>query len=180
VATKIASIDCKNNHGSRDYLFNYFIRFYQHYTSADGKQVWGDLTFWAGKSYKNSAAFEKDLANADTMINDCRKELLKDAAEKAIKGYKVKNLVVSLDRRSGYEVEALDARHLRMVGRKHKAVATQPVGKSRSLPKAWNITLDPEYPQAMEAAFQAEVGHLRGRTKHLERIRYESDQHFIA
>lgn len=180
MATKIASIDCKNNHGSRDYLFNYFIRFYQHYTSADGKQVYGDLTLWTGKSYKNQAEFERDLANADALINDCRKELLKDAAEQAIKGYRVKNLVVSLNRRDGYEVEALDARHLRMVARKHKSPATPPAGKSRALPKAWNITQDPEYPKALEAAFQAEVGHLRGRTKHLERIRWEQDQQHIA
>lgn len=180
MATQTASIDCKNNHGNRDYLFRYFIRFYQHYTSADGKQVLSDLTLWTGKSYKEPSAFEKDLANAEALINDCRKDLLKDAAEKAIMGYKVKNLVVSLNRRDGYEVEALDARHLRMVGRKHKAGAIQLASKGRSLSHAWNITLDPEYPKALETAFQAEVEHLRGRTKHLERIPYHQDQSYIA
>jgi len=148
------------------------LRFYQHFSRGGDDQILEDQTFWTEIVFASREMLDKAMVKPDKLIEDCRQELIANAADMHHRGYEVQDLVVSFDGVNGFEVEALDARHVRMALRKHDSLAVdRKAGKvEQRLKKAWKVSQDAQFGQGLEASFEASMQNLRPRTEHLKNL----------
>ena len=150
----------------------YVLCFYQHFSRAGDDQILKDQTFWTEVMFASREMLDKAMDKPDSLIEGCHQELIAYAADMHHRGYEVQDLVVSFDGVHGFEVEALDARHVRMALRKHDSLALdRKAGKvEQHLKKAWKVSQDAQFGQALEVSFEACMQNLRPRTEHLKNL----------
>ncbi|MDT8925089.1 hypothetical protein RBE51_20065 [Pseudomonas taiwanensis] len=148
------------------------LRFYQHFSRAGDDKILEDQTFWTEIVFASREMFDKAMVKPDKLIEDCRQELIANAADMHHRGYEVQDLVVSFDGVNGFEVEALDARHVRMALRKHDSpvVDRKATKVEQHLKKAWKVSQDAQFRHALEVSFEACMQNLRPRTEHLKNL----------
>jgi hypothetical protein len=173
MATRSAPVICKENHvkASKPHV----LRFYQHFSFHESHdKVLEGQTFWTEFAFSSRAALDKAVAKPEAMIEECRQELLINAAQMQQKGFVLNDLVISFDGIRGFEVEALDARHIRMALRKHDAWKPDAKPEKR-LKNAWKVSQDERFPEIVAQGFQEYMQNLRPRSDHLSSLAWREE-----
>lgn len=178
MATRQAPIFCTEHDLHR--IKKHVLRFYQHFSAQHEETVREKQTYWLEFGYADRQQMDKAFSNLDDLVSLCRQKLLENAVQMHHKGYKVLDLLVSFDGKTGFQVEEMDARHVRMALRKHESLKIKGgADLGRPLKAPWDVSMDALYPEKVATEFLQTMNNLRPRSEHLENLTWFSNKEII-
>lgn len=100
----------------------YTVLFSQHYTTRwQTDRILKDETNWKEFGFSTKEKLLEAMLNPEAMLQKVKEYFVREAAEKTLRHLVADKFVVSFDQRSGYTVDALDKRHLKLLAKTPEA-----------------------------------------------------------